>query len=133
MSFFKAYDMRGVFGKDFTLDTVWRVGRWLPVVLGVRRVLVGRDARVSSVAVRDALCRGLAESGCEVHDLGLATTPMVYFFTVRGGYEASVQITASHNAADHNGMRVSRGGAVPVGYDTGGGEIERHVMSGELP
>ena len=52
MSFFKAYDMRGAFGEDFDLDTVYRVGRWLPVLLGARRMLVGRDARLSSEAIR---------------------------------------------------------------------------------
>jgi len=133
MSFFKAYDMRGLFGRDFDLDTVWRVGRWLPVVLGVKRVLVGRDVRVTSNAMRDALCRGLVESGCAVDNMGLATTPMVYFFTAQMGYDASVQITASHNPPDHNGMKVSRAGAVPVGYEMGLGEIEQRVMSGALP
>ncbi len=133
MSFFKAYDMRGEFGKDFDLDTVYRIGRWLPSVLGVQRVLVGRDARLTSEPVREALCRGLTESGCDVDDMGLATTPMVYFFTAREGYEASVQITASHNPPSHNGMKVSRAGAVPVGYETGLSDLERHVLSGSLP
>jgi phosphomannomutase len=133
MSFFKAYDMRGEFGKAFDLDTVFRIGRWLPTVLGARRVLVGRDARLSSDAIREALCRGLVAAGCEVDDMGLATTPMVYFFTARGGYDASVQITASHNPPGHNGMKVSRAGAVPVGYATGLAELEARVRSGELP
>ncbi len=133
MSFFKAYDMRGAFGEAFDLDLVFRIGRWLPSVLGARRVLVGRDARLSSGDVRDALCRGLSLSGCEVDDLGLATTPMVYFFTAEGGYDASVQITASHNPPTHNGMKVSRAGAVPVGYETGLAELERRVASGSLP
>ena len=133
MSFFKAYDMRGEFGTDFDLETVFRIGRWLPSVLGARRMLVGRDARLSSAAIRDALCRGLTASGCEVDDMGLATTPMVYFFTAQNGYDASVQITASHNPASHNGMKVSRAGAVPVGYDTGLSEVEARVSSGMLP
>ncbi len=133
MSFFKAYDMRGEFGKDFDLGTVYRIGRWLPTVLGARRVLVGHDARLSSEAVRDALLEGLTASGCDVDDLGLATTPMVYFMTARDGYDASVQITASHNPASHNGMKVSRAGAVPVGYDTGLAELERRVLGGGLP
>ena len=133
MSFFKAYDMRGAFGTDFDLGTVFRVGRWLPTVLGVRRILVGRDARLSSEAIRDALCRGLTVSGCDVDDMGLATTPMVYFFTAQEGYGASVQITASHNPASHNGMKVSRAGAIPVGYDTGLSSLEAHVVSGLLP
>jgi phosphomannomutase len=148
MNFFKAYDMRGEFGREFDLDTVYRVGRWLPFIIGSGqsnasaadcrlptahgrpfRVLVGRDARLSSEAVRNALCRGLTESGCAVDDMGLATTPMVYFFTAKEGYDASVQITASHNPANHNGLKVSRAGAVPVGYDTGLGELEKRVMA----
>ena len=133
MSFFKAYDMRGEFGTDFDLETVFRIGRWLPLLLGARRMLVGRDARLSSEAIRGALCRGLTASGCDVDDMGLATTPMVYFFTAQKGYDASVQITASHNPASHNGMKVSRSGAVPVGYDTGLSELETRVLSGELP
>lgn len=133
MSFFKAYDMRGEFGRDFTLDTVYRIGRWLPSLLEARRILVGRDARLTSEAVRDALVRGLTEAGCDVDDMGLATTPMVYFFTARDGYDASVQITASHNPASHNGMKVSRAEAVPVGYDSGLAELEQRVLSGELP
>lgn len=133
MSFFKAYDMRGEFGRDFDLETVFRVGCWLPHVVGASKFLVGRDARASSVAIRDALVRGLERSGCMVDDMGLTTTPMVYFHTDRGGYEASVQITASHNPASHNGMKVSRSGAIPVGYATGLAELEQRVMSGELP
>lgn len=133
MSFFKAYDMRGAFGEDFDLDTVYRVGRWLPVLLGARRMLVGRDARLSSEAIRDALCRGLTASGCAVDDMGLATTPMVYFFTAQDGYDGSVQITASHNPAHHNGMKVSRAGALPVGYESGLAELEARVRSGALP
>ncbi len=133
MSFFKAYDMRGEFGVDFDLDLVYRIGRWLPVVLKARRILVGRDARLTSEAFRDALCRGLVESGCSVEDMGLATTPMVYFFTAQKGYEASVQITASHNPASHNGMKVSRAKAVPVGYESGLAELEAQVRSGALP
>ena len=82
MSFFKAYDMRGEFGRDFTLDTVYRIGRWLPSLLEARRMLVGRDARLTSEAVRDALVLGLTEAGCDVDDMGLATTPMVYFLAI---------------------------------------------------
>ena len=134
MSFFKAYDMRGEFGRDFDLDTVYRIGRWLPHVLDdARRWLIGRDARLSSPAVRDALCRGLTEAGCAVDDMGLATTPMVYFFTAREGYDASVQITASHNPASHNGMKVSSAGARPVGYANGLAEVEAKIASGALP
>lgn len=133
MSFFKAYDMRGEFGVDFTLDTVYRIGRWLPTVIGAHRFLVGRDARTSGGPIHDTLCRALVESGAEVDDMGLASTPMVYFMTASGAYDCSVQITASHNPPSHNGMKVSRHGALPVGYETGLAELERRAASGELP
>ncbi|MFA7174004.1 MAG: phosphomannomutase/phosphoglucomutase [Kiritimatiellia bacterium] len=133
MSFFKAYDMRGVYGKDFDLETVYAIGRWLPTLLDARSLLVGRDVRDSSDAIFETLCRGLTESGCDVDDMGLATTPMVYYFTAKKGYPGSVQITASHNPKEHNGMKVSRAGALPVGYETGLAQLEQSVLSGKLP
>ncbi len=133
MSAFKAYDIRGVFARDWDEQTAYAIGRVLPGLLGAKRILVGRDCRVSSEAIRDAVCRGLTEAGADVDDMGLATTPMVYFFTAEDGYDASIQITASHNPPEYNGMKVSRAGAVPVGYDTGLAELEKVVKSGELP
>ena len=125
MGFFKAYDMRGTFGKDFTADTVRAVGEALPGVVGAKKFLVGRDIRLTSRTVRDALVAGLLSAGAEVDDIGPATTPMVYFFTANGNCGASVQITASHNPAGDNGMKVSFGDAMPVGYANGIGELEK--------
>ncbi|MDD5708103.1 MAG: phosphomannomutase/phosphoglucomutase [Kiritimatiellae bacterium] len=133
MSIYKAYDIRGVFGRDFDAETVHRIGRWLPEIVPARRALVGRDARASSPAICEALCRGLTEAGCDVDDMGLATTPMVYCFTARHGYDLSLQITASHNPACHNGLKVSRREALPVGYDTGLAELEQRVTTGRIP
>ena len=127
MSFFKAYDMRGTFGVDFYLDTVYHVGRELPGVIGAKRFLIGRDCRQTSPAVAAALKRGLSDAGAEVTDLGLATTPMVYFFTAEEDFDASVMITASHNPPTDNGLKVSKRGALPVGYDSGLAEVERRV------
>lgn len=131
MGFFKAYDMRGTYGRDFDLDTVYRVGRALPRVVGGGRWLIGRDARVSGAAIRDALLAGLIEAGAEVTDLGLCTTPMVYFFTARDGFAGSVMITASHNPPADNGLKVSCRTALPVGYETGLGEVERMIAADE--
>ena len=129
MSFFKAYDMRGTFGVDFDLETVYKVGKALPQVVKGRRWLVGRDCRVTSKDVRDALVRGLVEQGVEVTDLGLCTTPMVYFFTAEDDFDGSVMITASHNPPGDNGLKVSKKTALPVGYANGLGEVERVVES----
>ena len=129
MGFFKAYDMRGTFGADFDLDTVYRVGRALPKVVPGTRWLVGRDCRTSSSDVRDALVAGLREAGAEVVDLGLATTPMVYFFTAEEGFDGSVMITASHNPPSDNGLKVSKRGGLPVGYESGLSDVEKLVLA----
>ena len=127
MGFFKAYDMRGTYGVDFSLDTIRKVGKALPQVVGGGRWLIGRDARTTPEAIRDVLVEGLAEAGVEVVDIGLATTPMVYFFTVKEDFDGSVMITASHNPPSDNGLKVSRKGGLPVGYDSGLKEVESIV------
>ncbi len=138
MGFFKAYDMRGTYGVDFDLETVRKVGRALVQVLAERspdaagrplRILVGRDGRLTSEAVRDALVAGLREAGADVTDLGLCTTPMVYFFTAEDDYDGSVMVTASHNPPSDNGLKVSMRTALPVGYANGLDEVERLVSS----
>ena len=127
MGFFKAYDMRGTFGTDFDLDLVCRIGQVLPGVVGGTRWLIGRDGRETGGAVRDALVRGLAAAGADITDLGLCTTPMVYHFTDAGGFDGSVMITASHNPPSDNGLKVSRRGALPVGYADGLDKVEAAV------
>jgi phosphomannomutase len=127
VGFFKAYDMRGTFGVDFGLDTVEKVGEALPKVVGGTCWLVGRDARTSSPAVHDALVAGLSKAGVSVSDIGLCTTPMIYFFTAEDGYDGSVMITASHNPPGDNGLKVSKRTALPVGYANGLDKVERMV------
>ncbi len=131
MSFFKAYDMRGTYGVDFDLDTVYRVGLALPRVVGGPRWLVGRDARTTSDKVHQALVAGLLDAGVDVTDLGLSTTPMVYFFTAEEGFDGSVMITASHNPPSDNGLKVSKKTALPVGYSSGLDKVEE-LVRGEL-
>ena len=132
MSPFKAYDIRGIYGTEVTEDLAYRIGRHLPALLEGRRAVVGRDARLSSPSLAEALLRGLADSGCDADFLGLASTPMVYFATAEFGYDFSVQITASHNPADCNGFKISRRGAIPVGGDSGLADLER-LCAGPTP
>ena len=127
MGAFHAYDIRGVWGVDFNADTAYKVGYFLPELLDTREVLVGRDCRVSSQEIHDALVRGINDAGADVRDLGLSTTPLVYFGTANYGFKASVQITASHNPAHYNGMKVSRENALPVGLDNGLGQIKQWI------
>lgn len=133
MSAFKAYDFRGIYGKDFNLEDIYRIGFFLPQLLKVDKVLVGRDMRVSTPAIFEALTRGITDAGVDVYDMGLTTTPMVYYFTAQHHFDASVMITASHNPKEHNGLKVSTTNALPVGYDTGLGKLEKMIQAVPQP
>ena len=127
---FHAYDIRGHFGTDLTVGIAYKVAYFLPELLDTRRILVGRDMRLSSPALHDAVIRGLLDAGAEVWDLGLSTTPFVYYVTARHGFKASIQITASHNPKEDNGLKISRELALPVGYDSGLSTIEQWILDG---
>ena len=130
MGAFHAYDIRGIYNVDFDKDVAYKVGYFLPELLSADKVLVGRDARVSSPEIHEYLLKGITDAGVDVYDAGLCTTPMVYFGTAYYGFKASVQITASHNPAEYNGMKVSRENALPVGLDTGLGQIRDWIEQG---
>ena len=115
---------------DFDRTTAYKVGYFIPELLGAKEVLVGRDCRVSSQEIHDALVEGICDAGADVADIGLSSTPMVYFATANYGFKASVQITASHNPAEYNGMKVSRENALPVALDTGLGQIKAWIEEG---
>ncbi len=132
MSVFKAYDIRGVWKKDFDETTVYKVGFFLPSLLKTDHVVVGRDVRESSPVIHDELIRGITDSGADAWDLGLSSTPMVYFATNFLKADASVQITASHNPAQYNGLKISRTGALPVGGETGLKDLEKMVNENEV-
>lgn len=130
MGAFHAYDIRGIYNVDFDKNTAYKVGYFLPELLKADKVLVGRDARVSSDEIHEYLLKGITDAGVDVYDVGLSTTPMVYFGTANYGFKASVQITASHNPREYNGMKVSRENALPVGLDTGLGQIKSWIDEG---
>ena len=130
MGAFHAYDIRGVYNVDFDREIVYKVGYFLPELLQTDKVLVGRDCRQSSDEIHDWLLKGLTDAGADVYDIGLSTTPMVYFGTANYGFKASVQITASHNPAEYNGLKVSMENALPVGLDNGLGQIKAWIDEG---
>lgn len=132
MGAFHAYDIRGVYNVDFNKEDVYKIGFFLPQLLNSKKVLVGRDVRLSSSEVREYLIKGITDSGADVYDLGLSTTPMLYFATGKYGFTASVQITASHNPKEYNGLKISKENALPVGYDTGLGTLEEWVNTKEV-
>ncbi len=129
MGAFHAYDIRGIYNKDFNKDDVHRIGCFLPRLLKADKVLVGRDVRVSSPEIHDYLVRAITNAGADVYDVGLSTTPMIYWLTAKFGFKASVMITASHNGPEYNGLKISGENAVPIGYDDGLGELEKMIKT----
>ncbi|MCQ2974018.1 MAG: phosphomannomutase/phosphoglucomutase [Bacteroidales bacterium] len=127
---FHAYDIRGVWNKDFNKDDVYKIGFFIPQLLDTKQIIVGRDGRVSSPEIHDALLKGLTDAGADVYDIGLATTPMVYFATANYNFKAGVQITASHNPGEYNGLKISKENALPVGYDSGLDKLEKLATEG---
>jgi phosphomannomutase len=127
---FKAYDIRGVVPDELTAEDGYRIGRAFARFTGAGEVAVGRDARVSSPELRDALVRGLQEEGTSVADLGLVSTPMLYYAVDHHRLGGGVMVTASHNPARYNGFKVCREHAIPVGEASGLREVER--LAGSL-
>jgi phosphomannomutase len=130
---FKAYDLRGRIPTELNDEVAYRVGRGYAQFLSPRRVVVGRDIRLSSAALTDALCRGLTDSGVDVDDIGICGTEGVYFATFHGGYDGGIMVTASHNPPDYNGMKFVREGSRPISGDNGLKDIQAHANAGAFP
>ena len=130
MGAFHAYDIRGIYNVDFDRETAYKVAYFIPELLGTDKVAVGRDCRVSSDEIHDSVLKGIADAGADVYDLGLTTTPAVYFATANCGFKASIQITASNNGPQYNGMKVSTENARAVGYDAGLKTIRQWIDEG---
>lgn len=131
-SIFKSYDIRGVFPSQIDEDAAYRIGRATAEHLSLRSVAVGRDIRESSPALFRELSRGLMEGGCDILDLGLVTTPMVYFAASRLEVDAAISVTASHNPPAYNGMKIALRGALPVGLESGLASIRDMVLRGSF-
>ena len=116
---FKAYDIRGQIPNQLNPDVVYRISNATAEFLGAKRVVVGRDIRLSSEELADAVCRGLTDAGIEVLDIGLGGTEMVYFATANLKADGGIMVTASHNPADYNGLKLVREEARPISADTG--------------
>jgi phosphomannomutase len=131
---FKAYDIRGLIGKDWDMEFVERLGRAFVLHTGAKTVVVGRDMRGTSLEYSAALARGIMKQGADVIDIGLVTSPMFYYAVIEYDlHDAGVMITASHNPAEYNGFKLLRGDGIPMGRDSGGLEIARLVEAGLPP
>ncbi|HXG28948.1 MAG TPA: phosphomannomutase [Nevskiales bacterium] len=132
-SFFKAYDVRGRVPEELNPDIAWRIARAYAEFIQPDSVVLGRDMRLSSAALCDALAQGLAEAGVNVIDIGLCGTEEVYFATFDRGAGGGIMVTASHNPANYNGLKFVREGARPLSSDSGLTEIETLAATRDFP
>ena len=120
---FKAYDVRGQIPTQLNHDVAYRIGNATAEFLAAGQVVVGRDMRLSSPELSDSVAIGLVEAGVEVLDIGMCGTEMVYFATKHLGADGGIMVTASHNPADYNGLKLVREEARPISVDSGLREI----------
>jgi phosphomannomutase len=136
---FKAYDVRGIVPTQLNEEIAYQIGLAFQFVLDAEdrahgnTVVVGRDMREHSPGIEKALTRGLTDAGLDVVDIGLTTTPMNYFAISHLKAAGGVQVTASHNPAQYNGLKFSRHGALPVSGEGGIKVMEEKVTTGDLP
>lgn len=125
---FKAYDVRGVVPTEVNAEMAYRVGRVFAAMFAAEKVIVGHDIRLSGRELVDALTEGLRHGGSDVIDIGQCGTEMIYFATAHLDADGGIMVTASHNPAEYNGMKLVRRGARPISADTGLMEIADMVV-----
>ena len=130
---FKAYDIRGIVPSEVNEEMAYLVGRIFAVMYGAREVVVGRDIRTTGESLLEALSEGLCHGGANVINIGECGTEMVYFATANLNADGGIMVTASHNPADYNGMKLVRRGARPVSSETGLMDIADLVVKSDLP
>ena len=126
---FKAYDVRGIFPEQLDNEVAYKIGQaYVDVIKPQGEVLVGRDVRIHSEELKNALVQGIVDAGVDVVDVGLMSTDMLYFGTGFYPVGGGVQVTASHNPPEWHGFKMVRAGAVPISGDTGITEVKDWVM-----
>ena len=116
---FKAYDIRGQLGTELDEDIAYRIGRAYAEFLKPKNVVLGGDVRLTSESLKKALGEGIRDAGSDVVDIGMVGTEQVYFATSHLNAGGGIEVTASHNPIDYNGMKPIREGSRPVSSDTG--------------
>ena len=129
---FKAYDIRGKLGTELNEEIAYKIGRAYGQIYQPKKIVVGCDIRLSSEDLKQATIKGLNDAGVDVLDLGMTGTEEVYFGAFHLDVQGGIEITASHNPMDYNGMKLVREKARPIGADSGLKEIRLLAESGNF-
>lgn len=133
MSIFKAYDIRGTYPDQIDSKIAYKIGAAMVRFLGAKRLVVGRDMRTMAPEIQDAVIDGMLGQGCDVIDIGLASTPMVYYAIGTIPCDGGLVVTASHNPKQYIGFKLCKAEARPLSGDTGIKDIEALVRGPEMP
>jgi len=124
---FKAYDVRGIYPTEINEDIAYKVGRGVAKFLKAEKIVIGRDNRLSSDSLFNALCEGILDEGKNILDIGIVTTPMFYLVVAKYVYGGGVMITASHNPKEYNGFKIVGPHSVPIGEETGLQDVKKII------
>jgi phosphomannomutase len=130
---FKAYDVRGLYPQEVNEEAAHLIGRGFVAYLGAKRIAVSRDMRLSSPSLAAAFIEGALLQGADVVDYGMMGTDMLYFAVARDGHDGGVQVTASHNPKEYNGIKMVRKEAFPLSGESGIGDIRDMIAAHKLP
>lgn len=128
-SIFKSYDVRGLYPSEINEEIVEKIGRAYIAHTHAKRVAIASDKRVSSPSLFAALVKGVTESGADVIDLGLLSTPMLYFASSKLDVDGAIMVTASHNPGEYNGLKFCEKNAIPIGLASGLAQIRDLVLA----
>jgi phosphomannomutase len=129
---FKAYDIRGSYPDELDEAMARKIGAAFVLLLNAQRVVVGRDMRLSASALAKAFIEGAISAGAAITDIGMTSTPQLYYAIIDGRFDGGVMVTASHLPGGMNGLKLCREEAIPLSGDQGLPELEQLVY-GQLP
>lgn len=126
---FKAYDVRGIYPAELNEEIAYKIGFSAVKELNAKKIAIGRDARPHGKTLMQEMIQGVRDAGCDVIELGLVTTPMLYFTSWNLEIDGAISVTASHNPIEYNGVKICRKNAVPIGLDSGFNNIKNDVLN----
>jgi phosphomannomutase/phosphoglucomutase len=133
MSIFRAYDIRGIFNKDLTTEIAEKIGKGFGTFIGEgKNISVGRDGRLSGETLRKIIINGLTSVGCNVTDIGMVPTPVLYFSVANKNLDGGAMITASHNPSEWNGFKLVKEMALPCSEGTGLERVKENVFNNKF-
>jgi len=124
---FRAYDIRGIYPTEINEDIAYKIGRGVARFLGAKKIVIGRDNRLSSDGLFQSICEGIRDEGIDVLDIGVTITPIFYLVAAKYEYDGGIMISASHNPKEYNGFKIVGRKSMPIGEETGLMKIKKIV------